>query len=553
MSFYIEKFLYFPNAKHHWAILVLSCFCIGLSHAVYGFNCPELKSLESEFLPKKPEEALERLIHLQEFYQTETAYNCRVEYWFLLGKTYYFLQQYNLSSFYYQRVIDSYEDREADLDMLKKVYNNLGVNQELMRFYDKAIQNYYKSLIYEMELGDSTGIYMTKINLGLAYSRFDMMDSAYMHTQEAHRYFAGQEDWENYFLAHQNLAIIYRWKGNYDQSNLFFLEALQYYRLQEDEFNQAKQVAELFSNMLKLGKIEQASYYLNLLKSYVKSDVSPYLKGLFLEKSGSWLEHAGCFQDALEAYKEAYEAYAAIGFSVNNFYLLEKMMGIQFDLGDKEGFENNLKSYTEQQNEQIHSDIGRTISEYTSIYAQLMKENELFYENLLLDRKLSTYRWWISYLITLILLLTAFYIFRKRLGKYIFKLRESQRKINELETKIQYFEQDQLGDLYVQILEHIRQNFKNPDLSLETLTKVMGSNQTYVSRAINVHAGMGLPKLLNRERVMYAKSLLEEGRDVEEVFVEAGFSSKSSFFRYFKAFLGNTPKAYQEEFLSRKG
>ena len=97
--------------------------------------------------------------------------------------------------------------------------------------------------------------------------------------------------------------------------------------------------------------------------------------------------------------------------------------------------------------------------------------------------------------------------------------------------------------------------FKQTDFSLQSLSKQVDSNPSYLSQAINHHLGMRFNDFINQFRVEEAKQQLLDLENahltIEAIAELCGFQSKSTFFRAFKKATGLTPKQYvkaQKEF-----
>jgi AraC-like DNA-binding protein len=91
--------------------------------------------------------------------------------------------------------------------------------------------------------------------------------------------------------------------------------------------------------------------------------------------------------------------------------------------------------------------------------------------------------------------------------------------------------------------------WRDPDLSLERLARHLGTNTAYLSRALNEGLGMSFNSAINRLRVVdVCRRLSSDGADDDLLTVAfaAGFSSKTSFNRTFKAQTGKTPSQFRE-------
>ena len=89
--------------------------------------------------------------------------------------------------------------------------------------------------------------------------------------------------------------------------------------------------------------------------------------------------------------------------------------------------------------------------------------------------------------------------------------------------------------------------FLIPSLSLKELAKRMHTNETYVSRAINLGLETNFNHFINQLRIEHAKELLASTRNnVLEVALDSGFNSKSTFNRVFREMTGQTPTQFRK-------
>ena len=69
----------------------------------------------------------------------------------------------------------------------------------------------------------------------------------------------------------------------------------------------------------------------------------------------------------------------------------------------------------------------------------------------------------------------------------------------------------------------------------------------YLSSMFKSHTNIGIKKYIQLRKISYAKSLLDNGRNVTEACFESGFNSCSYFIKTFKEHIGTTPLAYVAE------
>ena len=89
--------------------------------------------------------------------------------------------------------------------------------------------------------------------------------------------------------------------------------------------------------------------------------------------------------------------------------------------------------------------------------------------------------------------------------------------------------------------------WRDPELSLERLARHLGTNTAYLSRALNSGLGQNFSEAIAGLRVTDVKRVIaeDESRDLLDIALAAGFSSKSSFNRVFKSQTGETPSQFR--------
>ena len=89
-------------------------------------------------------------------------------------------------------------------------------------------------------------------------------------------------------------------------------------------------------------------------------------------------------------------------------------------------------------------------------------------------------------------------------------------------------------------------------ITLTELSKISALNKYTLLRNFSVQRGITPYQYLSTIRVNKAKRLLEAGISPIEVALQSGFADQSHFTKFFKSFIGLTPKIYQEIFTPDK-
>lgn len=103
--------------------------------------------------------------------------------------------------------------------------------------------------------------------------------------------------------------------------------------------------------------------------------------------------------------------------------------------------------------------------------------------------------------------------------------------------------------LAAQALERLRaeQDWRDSELSLDGLARTLGTNASYLSRALNQDGGGGFIEIVNAMRAEEVARRMAAGEesDLLSIALESGFGSKASFNRAFRARYGVSPSAWR--------
>ena len=91
--------------------------------------------------------------------------------------------------------------------------------------------------------------------------------------------------------------------------------------------------------------------------------------------------------------------------------------------------------------------------------------------------------------------------------------------------------------------------YRRKDLRITDLASELATNKTYISVLLNKLSGESFTSLITKHRIQYAQRLLREHPDMilDDVADQSGFSSRTTFFRNFKAVTGMTPQEWKRE------
>lgn len=142
-------------------------------------------------------------------------------------------------------------------------------------------------------------------------------------------------------------------------------------------------------------------------------------------------------------------------------------------------------------------------------------------------------------------LVVTFYIYFLSYTVYVFpEVKLLAPKIPAARSKNTASENDYLEELKKNIAEN--RYFEDPDLNLNKLSEKLGISSRELSRIINTESRQNFNDFLNEFRICHFKNLLQQDElSIEGMAYEAGFKSKTSFYRAFKKSTGQTPLQYK--------
>lgn len=85
-------------------------------------------------------------------------------------------------------------------------------------------------------------------------------------------------------------------------------------------------------------------------------------------------------------------------------------------------------------------------------------------------------------------------------------------------------------------------------ISRESLAIELGTNRQYLTQAIQENKNMTFSEYINDFRLSYSRRLLTQNTDmsIDDVYIKAGFSNKSTFYRLFRQKYDLTPREFQK-------
>ena len=105
-------------------------------------------------------------------------------------------------------------------------------------------------------------------------------------------------------------------------------------------------------------------------------------------------------------------------------------------------------------------------------------------------------------------------------------------------------------DIYNKVKAAMEQDklFLQSEITMMQLSRIVGTNRVYLSKAINEGYGCGYSEMLNRYRLDFVlRQAIFENKNIEELVAQYGFWSRTTFYDIFKIKFGTSPRKFMDE------
>ncbi|PSR06064.1 MAG: hypothetical protein BRD49_02420 [Bacteroidetes bacterium SW_10_40_5] len=218
--------------------------------------------------------------------------------------------------------------------------------------------------------------------------------------------------------------------------------------------------------------------------------------------------------------------------------------------GDLTTAKNAFNHFVERKDSLHRAQIQQKLSELKVLH-EVDKKNALIDKQNKIIAIKSTRNTWLTValivVVTLLVSLIIFYYKNKQLWTAVTNLNLSSNLSLNRSEKPEQKETSSYQAIFrnIEYLLKDREWYKDPQLNLKMMAKELGTNEYYVSRAINEESGMNFNSYINNYRVNMAKTMLLDAsvqdETIAEIAVAVGFNNATSFSRTFKQLTGLSP------------
>jgi len=475
--------------------------------------------------------------------------------YYYLGLSYYFQDYWTLALDNFLKAINSNWGNTSN-SFKARCTNNIGICYEYLGEYEKSASYYFETIATSEKQNNELLTARAQLNIGMLYIRMRNYEEAIKMLLNALPTLVKLDDKYNIINTYQNLFIAEGEVKNKDQSEFYFVKALSLASAENDS-TKICEIQSDYGNLLQtVGKYIEAKPHLELALKYadsINNSATYYLIMLSQGKNEMYLENLDraeiLINKAYSKFKE-YEAniwLTSVQLSLSRLYAKKG----DFALSDK--FQEEALAH---EDELFNNRRLKSISEMEVKYKTEKKEQELAIQEFKLKSQGRTiiFIGIIAFLFAVALLIVLLSVKKiKNTNKELFERnQELSSRWNKLKNcDVEHIVNNGDSKIYKSISELMNQEmlFKNPELTVDVVSKKINSNTKYVSRAIKERTGMNFNTYINTHRIEEAKKTLldpvHSTWSLDAVAENCGFNNPTTFYQNFKKSTGLTPATYR--------
>ncbi len=482
-----------------------------------------------------------------------------------LGRVYYEGGDFTTAMEIYMEALAQYDELGVKDSSYAWLLRYIGSVFKRQHNNERALEYYLRAVELFKNLEEHDGIassYNTIANAYLGMEQFELSLKYYLMAKEV---------CEDHQLKHRRLVIIGNLGNIYTELEQFD-DAIMYidqeYAELADTINRKPDYAFIGSNRSNLARVfylqknyQKALEYYEQAEHFIKKSEKKQIQNLEGIFKGRYLvfEAQGEYKLALDNFKQ----YSTYRDSLSGSYVVSKVKEI----------ESNYET----------SKDHKIINHLNSDNKTLTEQNE---EEVAFSRRVTNGIIALCFVI-LGILIFSFIIYRQKkqlekasanLFEKNLEVLESEQKLREITTtnkvppvikqiKLPTIEdkysgsalsEEQKEELLIQIINTMEEDqiFKEKDLTVFTVAKVLDTNKSYISQVINEKLSVNFSNFVNEYRIKEARRMLSE-KEHRHLTIEAisgitGFNSISTFNSAFKKFTGITPSFFLKSVIAKE-
>lgn len=463
-----------------------------------------------------------------------------------------------------------------DSDPICDICNYLGLCASIYELnFEKSVKYYIEGIEYAKSCGNMSDYFIVSSNLvWIDYLRKDPAGIRY--AEDMYSRSRGVDDEEVRFFSAYNVALMLLLNGEYEKAAEFLDEGFLYIKNGQETHRSA--YSSTYAIILHLqGRDNDAMCYFE--ESLENAEHLSVTSRLYLYVSfGEFLNHSKLYRRAYEVLKCGID----LSESTENYMFMPQFYANLSEtyscLCDwKNAYESHIQ-YKRYSDSIYNINREWVLNELRIEYESALMEEEIQRSRIeLMSRNRALIISIFSICLIMVVLTFVIILYRHRNRMYMNIVRqygEATERETKLESEIErlkdemndmsrkynaktFMDQDNSNRIFGKIEEIMKVShvYKDSSLTREKLAEMVGTNRTYVTRAISESTGGTFAQYLYSYRLKESVrilSLLEMPVPLKAVYLEVGFSSNNTFYKLFKEKIGMTPAQYRDSLMRIK-
>lgn len=477
-----------------------------------------------------------------------------------------------------------YRDRDVYYyNSLYVIYNGFGmyyVNAEMD--YLKAVRYFLEGFNISDKRGDERQFIVFGLNIVMTY--FLREDpSGLKYAQQI--YDRGQSEKNEYtiFCGAYILSFMYEIMNDYQNALKFSREAI---GLMDPDYPDKAKVFVQYANALRYtGDIASAyEYYEKAIAATDKvySSTTTYVYYCY----ANFLMDQHRYQESITMSKTGIDISLKAHNTLNRYKLYGNLSDAYRALGDYKSALDYFVIYKNESDSVFNIERERSINEMRAKYETEKQEREIEQGKVALMKQGKRLQTVLFLLVIIVIAAAAIYILYRHKNKLYIKLlrqhqealkheRQLSQQINALRAANTVAESANSDsdnsegdeaihtsdtkhqDLFVKLEQLMMDEkiYRQKDMTVEKVAKMINTNRTYLSKTINYQTGLSFNYYINSYRIEEAVRMLSDKENdtlIKTLAYDLGFKSLSTFYKLFQSVTGMTPSEFRENVNSKK-
>lgn len=463
----------------------------------------------------------------------------------MLGISAYYQEKFTLSNVYYSLLFRHSSCRSND-ELKASVFNNRGINYEILGSLDSAFTNYKRSYLFDQKEGDTCGVMMSRINLGLLAGKLGQFKEAESYLRQPLLHFQVKGRPRYVALASLNMGLVKLWQKSYDSALVYLAKSKSLCLSVDDSLGAYTAETNLIRALLDAGRFDTAFSLLNNEPTYLerKLDWRPTITRNLLRMKLLLRNEQNKAARAImeERILPHVEKVKLVG-------LHEQLLLLRIQLNGAEGRISRMQFWSDKMSEHtnlLQQTRKNKLLRELELKSKLLEDNEEVFETSGLSPKKKNY-FFIALILTLVM--GVLIKFRGPVLRLITVNSKAQDDASDLLTEER--EEFRLNQEHTELFNRLESYlikeewFRDPSCNMTSIAKELGTNKSYLSKAVNQGSGTNFRGYLNKLRVESAKMELNQNKNskpISQIAYDVGYKSASVFSRVFKEYTGCLPK-----------